>query len=263
MSESDTIDYQRLRDRLDYLAVRFNCLDFIELDPISVPHCFSKKQDIEIAGFFSAILAWGNRKTIITKAREIITLMDDQPYDFIVHHSEAERKKMIGFKHRTFQSTDLLFLIEFLQIYYRSNESLEQAFYSQESEPYNQKNALTQFYDLVFNNEFAPARTKKHIASPHKNSACKRLNMFLRWMVRKDDQKVDFGLWDSIPMSGLMIPLDVHVDKYARNFGLLTRRSLDWIAVEEITSHLRMMRPSDPVYYDYALFGLGVHKDEF
>jgi uncharacterized protein (TIGR02757 family) len=144
-----------------------------------------------------------------------------------------------------------------------SNESLEQAFYSQESEPYNQKNALTQFYDLVFNNEFAPARTKKHIASPHKNSACKRLNMFLRWMVRKDDQKVDFGLWDSIPMSGLMIPLDVHVDKYARNFGLLTRRSLDWITVEEITSHLRMMRPSDPVYYDYALFGLGVHKDEF
>lgn len=262
MSECAPIDFTRLREHLDHFADRFNCFDFIELDPISVPHRFSKKQDIEIAGFFSAILAWGNRKTIISKAREIMTLMDDKPHDFIIHHSESERKKMIGFKHRTFQSTDLLYLIEFLQRYYRSHESLEHAFYAPESVTYHQKNTLTRFYDLVFNNEFAPSRTKKHIASPHKNSACKRLNMFLRWMVRKDERKVDFGIWNSIPMSGLMIPLDVHVEKHARNFGLLTRRSLDWSAVEEITSHLRTMRPSDPVYYDFALFGLGTHRDD-
>lgn len=262
MSGNGNIDYIQLKDHLDVLADRYNCIDFIELDPISIPHRFSKKQDIEIAGFFSAILAWGNRKTIINKASEIMALMDGQPHDFVVNHSEQERKKLLGFKHRTFQSVDLLYFIEFLQRYYRVHDSLEQAFVSNMPGTYNQKTALTKFYDQIFEYDFVPERTKKHIASPHKNSTCKRLNMYLRWMVRKDNCNVDFGIWKSIPMSELMIPLDVHVEKYARSFGFLTRRSLDWYAVEEITSHLQKMRPSDPVYYDFALFGLGVHKDD-
>lgn len=259
----DTKEFNNLKSHLDFLADKYNCIDFIENDPISVPHMFSKNQDIEIAGFFSAILSWGNRKTIINKAKEIMTLMDSDPHQFIIHHKEEERKKMLSFKHRTFQSIDLLYFIEFLQNYYRVHDSIEQAFHPVMAEKYSQKKALTHFYDLLFGKEYAPQRTKKHIASPHKNSTCKRLNMYLRWMVRADDRKVDFGIWKTIPASDLMIPLDVHVEKYARSFGLLTRRALDWAAVEEITNHLRSMRPDDPVYYDYALFGLGVHKGQF
>jgi uncharacterized protein (TIGR02757 family) len=253
-----SINISELKEYLDSIVDKVNNVDFITMDPISIPHRFSRKQDIEIAGFFSAMLAWGNRKTIINKSIELLTLMDNQPYDFIVHHQQKDLKRLTSFIHRTFQSTDLLYFIDFLHRYYKINESLETAFNPKDITNYRQKDALINFHKLFFNHDFAPDRTKKHIATPAKNSTCKRLNMYLRWMVRADDKKVDFGIWNSIPMSELMIPLDVHVENYARQFGLLTRKQRDWQAVEEITSQLKKMNPDDPVIYDYALFGLGV-----
>jgi uncharacterized protein (TIGR02757 family) len=250
--------YLKLKETLDPIVAKVNHLDFIENDPISVPHRFVQKEDIEIAGFFSAIFAWGNRKTIINKANELMTLMDNSPYEFILHHKDIDLKVLMTFKHRTFQSTDLLFFIQFFRKFYSKNESLEQAFYPDHSIPYSQKDALIHFHNLIFEGEEIPDRSRKHIATPAKNATCKRLNMLLRWMVRSDENNVDFGIWKSIPMSALMIPLDVHVENYARKFGLLTRQQRDWKAVEEITNHLRWMNPNDPVIYDYALFGLGV-----
>lgn len=255
------LKFSDLKEYLDAIVNRVNNLDFIALDPISIPHRFKSTQDIEIAGFFSAILAWGNRKTIISKALELMSLFDNQPFDFIVNHQENDLKPLMSFKHRTFQATDLLYFIHFFKLYYQENKSLETAFRPQTISSYNQKDALSNFHNLVFNNEYAPQRSRKHIATPAKNSTCKRLNMFLRWMVRNDDKKVDFGIWQTIPMSELMIPIDVHVEKYARQFGLLTRKQRDWIAVEEITANLKRMNPQDPVIYDYALFGLGVGFD--
>jgi uncharacterized protein (TIGR02757 family) len=248
----------QIKSILDKVVDQVNHLSFIENDPISIPHSYTKLQDIEVAAFFSATLAWGQRKTIINKTKELMNLMDNQPHHFIVNHKPTDLKPFLHFKHRTFQSTDLLYFISFLQEYYLHNKSLEQAFYPDHRQAYNQKKALTDFYNLFFNSENAPDRTKKHISTPAKNSACKRMNMFLRWMVRTDRQKVDFGLWKTIPTSELMIPLDVHVEKYARNFGILTRKQRDWHAVEEITSILKLMNPTDPIIYDYALFGLGV-----
>ena len=266
MSEGNlghVIHYQKLKETLDPLVERVNRLDFIENDPISIPHRFQKKQDIEIAGFFSAIFAWGQRKTIIKKASELMSLMDNSPSEFILHHSPDDLKSLLSFKHRTFQSTDLLFFIQFLKQYYQENESLEKAFYQDQTHPYHQMVGLSRFYQLIFQGDGIPARSRKHIATPAKNATCKRLNMYLRWMVRSDESMVDFGIWKSIPMSALMIPLDVHVEHYARQFGLLTRSQRDWKAVEEITHHLKIINPNDPVIYDYALFGLGVGlKDE-
>jgi uncharacterized protein (TIGR02757 family) len=259
MTDNHAVDFARLKEYLDLIVDKVNRYDFIDLDPISVPHRFSNKNDIEIAGFFSAILAWGNRKTIINKSLELMSLMDDQPHDFIVNHVEKDLKSITNFKHRTFQSTDLLYFVEFLQRYYRSNDSLETAFRPDPSQNYFQETALANFHHLFFEAEYAPHRTKKHLASPANKSTCKRLNMYLRWMVRSDERKVDFGIWKTIPMSGLMIPLDVHVENNARKFGLLTRKQRDWLAVEEITSNLRKMNLEDPVIYDYALFGLGVY----
>jgi len=255
---TDDLSVELLKDYLDSIVDKVNTLDFIDLDPISVPHRYSLKQDIEISGFFSAILAWGNRKTIISKATELMSLMDNRPYDFIINHEEKDLKPLSSFKHRTIQKTDLLYIIHFLKHYFKKHQSLESAFRPDNQMAYTQQAALIHFHDLLFDDEYAPKRTRKHIATPSKNSTCKRLNMYLRWMVRSDDKKVDFGLWNTIPMSDLMIPLDVHVENYARKFGLLKRKQRDWQAVEEITSHLRKMNPEDPIIYDFALFGLGV-----
>ena len=252
-----------IKDYLDDILNKVNNLDFITLDPISIPHRYSAKQDIEIAGFFSAILAWGNRKTIINKSMELMSLMDNTPFDFIKNHKEKDRKVLVGFKHRTFQDTDLLYFVERLQDYYNTYDSLESAFRPDKTINYSQKSALIHFHDFFFNPVFVPDRTRKHIATPAKKSTCKRLNMFLRWMVRSDDRKVDFGIWKTIPASELMIPLDVHVEKYARHFGFLTQKNRDWSAVEEVTGCLRVFDPSDPVKYDYALFGLGIHSKDF
>jgi uncharacterized protein (TIGR02757 family) len=251
-------DINIIKQQLDEIVDKVNNLDFIDNDPICIPHRFSKLQDIEISAFFSAIFAWGNRKTIINKTNEVLELMGNDPYDFIMNHQKKDLKAFENFKHRTFQAIDLLYFIEFFRFFYQNHHSLEAAFNPNPEQPYSQKEALIGFNDLFFSLEFVPERTKKHVSTPAKNSTCKRLNMFLRWMVRKDHRGVDFGLWSTIPMSGLMIPFDVHVERYARIFGLLTRKQRDWIAVEEITQSLRQMNAEDPVIYDYALFGLGV-----
>jgi len=196
---------------------------------------------------------------IIKNANRLFEYMDNSPYDFIINHEEKDRKRFLDFKHRTFQPTDTLYFLEFLQWYYRQNESLETAFSKNiNTGDENIKNALIGFHNLFFSLEDAPHRTKKHVATPERKSTCKRLNMFLRWMVRQDDNGVDFGIWKEIKPSQLMIPIDVHVDRIARQLGLLSRKQRDWKAVEEITSNLKVYDAGDPVKYDFSLFGYGV-----
>jgi uncharacterized protein (TIGR02757 family) len=254
-----------LKSFLDNKVIQYNQPWFVEKDPVSIPHLFSVKQDIEIAGFFASIFAWGGRTTIIQKSKELMQLMDMAPYDFIRTHEEKDLKRLLAFKHRTFNTTDLLYFINFLKHHYSNNESLEAAFtieeetipaYSGSGE--RVENALTNFYYYFFSLEDAPERTRKHIASPAKHSSCKRLNMFLRWMVRKDSQGVDFGIWTKISPSELICPLDLHVARVASRFQLLTRKQPDWLAALELTGHLRAFDKEDPVKYDFALFGLGV-----
>ena len=248
-----------LKATLDRYVAQYNHPSFIENDPISIPHLFNRKQDIEIAGFWVAMLSWGQRVTIIKKAKELIALMGESPYDFMVNHKEKDRRAFLEFKHRTFQPTDTLYFLAFFQQYYRQENSLETAFAKHLSPADdNTKNALAGFYKQFFSLPHVPNRTRKHVATPDRKSACKRLNMFLRWMVRKDNNGVDFGIWNNISPAQLMIPLDVHVARVATAMGLLQRQQRDWQAVEELTSVLRQFDPTDPVKYDYALFGYGV-----
>jgi uncharacterized protein (TIGR02757 family) len=244
---------------LDGYLDRYHRKSFIEGDPICIPHRYQKLQDIEIAGFWVAMLAWGQRGTIIKKADELMLLMDNAPHDFILHHKEKDRKAFLPFKHRTFQTTDTLYFLAFLQEHYRQFHSLETAF-TQTLLPGDAttENALTGFHRYFFSLPYAPDRTRKHVATPEINSSCKRLNMFLRWMVRKDIRGVDFGLWQNISPAQLMIPLDVHVARVATDLGLLKRTQRDWKAVVELTNQLRQFDPADPVKYDFALFGHGV-----
>lgn len=250
---------RRLQEFLDRKVEQYNQPSFIVNDPICIPHAFSKKQDIEIAGFFAAIFAWGNRKTIIQKARELMQLMDLAPYEFIRHHGIKDLKRLTGFRHRTFNSTDLLYFIAFLKFHYDRHDSLETAFsqWMDILEPTTEK-ALDGFYHYFFSLEDNPLRTHKHIASPEKKSSCKRLNMYLRWMIRKDNKKVDFGIWKLINQTQLICPIDLHVARVAKRFGLVTRNQTDWKAALELTGHLRNLDRNDPVKYDFALFGLGV-----
>jgi uncharacterized protein (TIGR02757 family) len=248
-----------LQAYLDQYVALYNQSTFIEDDPISIPHRFKKLQDIEIMGFWVAMLAWGQRKTIINSANTLIDLMDGAPYDFITNHEEKDRARFMAFKHRTFQPLDTLYFLEFFQQYYRAHPSLETAFakHLPEQAPTVEK-ALVGFHDTFFSLPDAPRRTRKHVATPTRKSSCKRLNMFLRWMVRKDTTGVDLGLWNSIKPAQLLMPLDVHVDRVARRLGLLTRKQTDWQAVLELTDNLRQFDPDDPVKYDFALFGIGV-----
>ncbi len=251
-----TSDLQAL---LEERVAAYNQPHFIEQDPIVIPHAFQLQQDREIMGFWVAILAWGQRKTIINKARELIELMEGAPYDFICHHREEDRARFLGFKHRTFQPLDTLYFLEFLQHYYQRHDSLEDAFARfLTSEDTDIAPALVGFRKLFFSLPNAPRRTRKHIASPAMRSTCKRLNMFLRWMVREDKKGVDFGLWKRIRPDQLMMPLDVHVERVARQLGLLKRKQRDWLSVIELTQNLRAFDPVDPVKYDFALFGMGV-----
>ncbi len=244
----------------DEKADLYNRPAFIKDDPICVPHDFSKKQDIEIAGFFASIFAWGNRTTIISKSRELMQLMDHRPHEFCLHHSDAELKKLLGFKHRTFNSTDLLYFIAFLQFHYSRYNSLEDAFLMNPDQraSFTVENNLIHFHEYFFSLEHVPPRTKKHIATPYKGSTCKRLNMFLRWMVRTDTKGVDFGLWKKIRPAQLVCPIDLHVARVAKRFHILERKQIDWQAALELTAYLRTLDPQDPVKYDFALFGLGV-----
>ena len=250
---------KKLKDFLDRKVHEYNQPSFIGPDPISIPHLFSKKLDIEIAGFFASIFAWGNRTTIINKSKELMTLMDNAPHDFISNHSDRDLKRLLGFKHRTFNVTDLLYFILFLKHHYRQSQTLETAFSQwMHKKDESIEKALVGFHDYFFSLQDAPVRTRKHIATPNRNSTCKRLNMFLRWMVRKDERGVDFGIWQSISPSQLVCPIDVHVARVAQRFSLVRRKQTDWQTAIELTAHLKQFDPKDPVKYDFALFGLGV-----
>ncbi len=249
MQEENLIEF------LNAKVEQYNQPSFIKDDPICVPHSFSKKQDIEIAGFFAAMFAWGNRTTIINKSKELMQLMDNAPHDFCLNHSPEELKKLTFFKHRTFNTTDLLYFVEFFKTHYSKNKSLETAFTKQGK---TVEEMLGGFHHYFFALEHIPVRTKKHIATPERKSSCKRLNMFLRWMVRQDNKGVDFGIWKTISPSQLICPIDVHVARVAKRFNLLNRKQTDWQAAIELTKYLRTLDKNDPVKYDFALFGLGV-----
>lgn len=251
----------QLKDFLDLKYEEYNQPGFITHDPVSIPHAYSKKQDIEITGFWAAVLAWGQRVTIINKCKELFALMDHAPHDFILHHQETDLKAFEQFKHRTFNTTDTLYFIEFLKQFYQSHESLEEAFVKRQ-DPTDEtvETGLVGFHELFFSLPDAPQRTRKHIATPARKSACKRLNMFLRWMVRKDDRGVDFGIWNRLSPAQLVCPCDLHVDRVARKLGLITRKQTDWQTALELTEGLRQLDPADPVKYDFALFGLGVEE---
>ena len=252
-----------VKEILDFYYNKYNTVNFIKDDPISIPHRFSKKQDIEISAFWTSVIAWGKRNMIIKNANRLFDLMDNAPYDFILNHEEKDRERFLDFKHRTFQPTDTLYFLEFLQWYYKSNTSLENAFtnYLNQTDDTIEP-ALIGFHNLFFSLENAPHRTKKHIPTPTRNSTCKKLNMFLRWMVRNDGNGVDFGIWSNIKTSQLLIPIDVHVERISRSLGLLSRKQRDWKAVIELTENLRKIDPVDPVKYDFALFGYGVMENQ-
>jgi uncharacterized protein (TIGR02757 family) len=248
-----------LKDFLDSKVELYNRPDFIGLDPICIPHRFTKKQDIEIAGFFAAILAWGQRKTIINKCTEMMERMDFSPHQFMLHHQDEDLKQFLSFRHRTFNDTDLLYFIRFFSWFYQKNDSLEAAFLINHTPSTDAMGeVLTSFHRFFFSLEDSPLRTRKHIATPERKAACKRINMFLRWMVRKDKKGVDFGIWNTIKPNQLICPCDLHVDRVARKLGLITRKQTDWLTALELTARLRELDPHDPVKYDFALFGLGI-----
>lgn len=247
-----------LKTYLDKKVEEYNQPGFIEHDPIVIPHAYSKKQDIEIAGFIAAVFAWGQRKTIINKSKEFLSLMGNDPHNFVLNHSDDDLIPFQDFKHRTFNATDALYFVHFFQWFYKRHDSLEEAFVKEAF--VDMERSFTDFFNLFFSLPDHPRRTYKHVPTPARKSACKRLNMYLRWMVRKDDKGVDFGIWDQIPMSGLICPCDLHVDRVARRFGLIIRKQTDWQTALELTENLRSLDPDDPVKYDFALFGLGVEE---
>lgn len=252
-------DSRRLADFLNRKAAEYNRPSFIPDDPISIPHQFTRKQDIEIAGFFAAIFAWGNRTTIIKKTSELMALMDKAPHQFVLDSAPNKLKQLTSFKHRTFNTTDLLYFIEFLHYHYSHHNSLEVAFTKgMSSTDLSIEQGLIGFYEYFFSLEHVPARTRKHIATPARKSSCKRLSMYLRWMVRSDNNGVDFGIWKKINPAQLICPIDLHVARVAKRFNLLQRTQTDWLAALELTNHLRQLDPADPSKYDFALFGLGV-----
>jgi uncharacterized protein (TIGR02757 family) len=240
---------------------QYNHIDFIAHDPICIPHRFSNKADIEIAALLAAVFAWGNRTTIIQKASSLLQLMDDAPHDFCLHHSSKDLKKLKGFKHRTFNETDLRYFIRFLQYHYQQHQSLESAFcLGWSATDATVENGLKNFHNYFFSLPDAPARTKKHISTPARNSSCKRLNMFLRWMVRRDDAGIDFGIWQKIQPAQLVMPIDVHVARVAKSLQLLNTDKTDWPTALLLTETLRQIDPQDPVRFDFALFGMGVNE---
>ncbi len=244
---------------LDQKAELYNQKKFIATDPISIPHLFQKKQDIEIAGFLVATFAWGNRISILKNGKLLMQLLDNQPFDFVMNHEESDLKNLENFVHRTFNGEDLIYFIRSLKNIYNNHNGLESIF---------QKNATSksvlpgiEALNKVFFELPHQKRTEKHISNPAKKSACKRLNMFLRWMVRNDNKGVDFGIWKNVPQSSLSCPLDVHSGRVARKLNLLKRKQNDLKALNELDKNLRTFDPADPVKYDFALFGLGVFEN--
>ena len=251
------MDHDELKQFLEQKFREYNHSSFIDKDPVSIPHRFTRKEDIEITGLWTAVLSWGQRITIINKSTELFSLMDNAPYEFITGHSDDDLKRLMHFRHRTFNTTDTLYFVHFFRSWYAVHNSLEDLFLPGIDET-TVETGLNRFHNSFFALPEAPARTIKHIPSPARGSACKRLNMFLRWMVRKDEAGVDFGIWDRIKTSQLVCPCDLHVDRVARKLGLITRKQADWKTAIELTDNLRHLDPVDPVKYDYALFGLGI-----
>ena len=243
-----------LKEFLDNKVKEYNRPEFIKDDPVSIPHLFTKKQDIEIAGFFASVFAWGNRATIISKGKELLQRMHNSPYAFIKDHSVKDLKSLHGFTHRTFNEDDLYYFVESLHHHYLKYDSLEPAFFPNRN--YGVEQGLIHFKNYFFALDHLK-RTEKHISSPLQKSTCKRLNMFLRWMVRNDD-RVDFGLWENISPAELICPIDVHVARVAKKLGLIKRKQVDWLAATELTAALCQLDKDDPVKYDFALFNLGV-----
>jgi uncharacterized protein (TIGR02757 family) len=257
------IPKNQIQELLDGLVEKFNRPEFIANDPISIPHQFKESREIEIMGLFAAVFAWGQRKTIINKCNTLIELMDGVPLDFILNHSENDLNRFDGFAHRTFNSLDLVHFISFFKKYFSANDSLEALFLSglQESDS-DMGNGIISFRNAFFSKGHEK-RTEKHISSPVSGSACKRINMFLRWMVRRDNKGVDFGIWRHIDPSILVCPLDVHVLRVANEFGLLQDSKANWNSAVELTNTLKKYCPEDPVKYDFALFGYGVNGSKF
>jgi len=248
-----------LKELLDQKAAFYNRPFFIESDPISIPHRFSLKEDIEIAAFLVATIAWGNRKAIIGNGIKLLKRMDWKPFDFVCSFSENDLKPFSTFVHRTFNFCDLSFFLVSLKNVYAHHGGLEQCFTEGYIRNDSVKEALTGFRRVFFEIPHL-SRTQKHVGNPDAGSAAKRLNMFLRWMVRRDESGVDFGLWKTIAPDRLLCPLDLHSGRVARQLGLLQRKQNDWKAVEELTANLRLFNPADPVLYDFALFGMGVFE---
>jgi len=250
---------QELKEFLDDRVDRYNSPEFIETDPIQIPHSFSLREDIEISGFLAATIAWGQRRSIITNARKLMGLMGNDPYNFVMEANEYQLKRLETFVHRTFQGADCVFFVRSLQNIYRRYDGLERVFTSAYRKNNDIVSALSGFRNVFFETESLP-RTLKHVSDVTKGASAKRLNMFLRWMVRKDNRGVDFGLWNSIPSSALYLPLDLHTGNVARKLCILKRKQNDWKAVDEVTQNLRKFDPDDPVKYDFALFGLGIFE---
>ncbi len=247
-----------LKDFLDEKVIQFNQPAFIQTDPIQVPRKFTLKEDIEIAGFLTATIAWGNRTAIIKNAERLMSLMNYQPYDFIINSSNTETDQLQHFVHRTFNGEDCIYFVKALKNIYTNHGGLQAAFEKGYRNEGSIKSALVYFYEIFF--ELSGERTRKHISNIQKGAAGKRLNMFLRWMVRNDKNEVDFGIWNGLPIPELMLPLDVHTGNVGRKLGILHRKSNDWKAVEEITGTLRKFDSTDPIKYDFALFGLGAFE---
>ncbi|MBM1106889.1 TIGR02757 family protein [Aurantibacter crassamenti] len=253
------MNQKELKEFLDAKVVQYNMPSFLESDPIQIPHQFSKKEDIEISAFLTATIAWGNRKSIITNANRLMQMLGNSPHDFIMNHEQSDLAKIQGFVHRTFNEQDLAYFIHSLKNIYTNHKGLETAF-SLNSEPSSMQTAISKFKEIFFELPHQ-SRTTKHVGDPLKGSAAKRLNMFLRWMVRDNSTNVDFGIWKSIQPSQLSCPLDVHSGNVARKLNLLKRKQNDAKALAELDTNLRKLDPIDPVKYDFALFGLGVFEN--
>ncbi|MEC3907700.1 TIGR02757 family protein [Tamlana sp. 2201CG12-4] len=252
------MDQTELKEFLDTKVIQYNNPKFIQSDPIQIPHRFNKKEDIEIAGFLTATIAWGNRKSIINNAHKLMHLLDDSPYDFIINHKASDLDKLAPFVHRTFNGHDCIQFVKSLQHIYTNYNGLESVF-AKYAHKDSLQTAISKFKSVFF--EVAHLqRTQKHISDPLKNSAAKRINMFLRWMVRQDHAGVDFGIWKSLKPNQLSCPLDVHSGNVARKLGLLKRKQNDAKALSELDKALGSLDPNDPVKYDFALFGLGVFE---
>jgi len=252
------LNKSELKEFLDSKVTQYNNLKFIESDPIQIPHQFSIKEDIEIAGFLTATIAWGNRKSIINNAKRLIELLDNVPFDFVMNHEESDLEKLLPFVHRTYNGDDAIQFIKSLKHIYKNHNGLETVF-AKHAENNSLQTAISKFKTAFFEIDHLE-RTKKHVSDPIKNSAAKRINMFLRWMVRNDNAGVDFGIWKSLSPTQLSCPLDVHSGNVARKLGLLNRKQNDGKALFELDTALRNLDKNDPVKYDFALFGLGVFE---